>query len=142
MLILDEDTGKRPAVTTPAKPLVLCIDDERIGLRVRKLLLERAGYEVLTAPDGPTGLACFEDQPIDAVLLDFSMPGMDGGEVAARMRRSKPKVPILLLSAYVGLPAEIDGLVDGYLTKADDADTLLARLRSLLYSEPAVRGPA
>ncbi len=126
----------------PAKRLVLCIDDERIGLRVRKLLLERAGYEVLTAPDGATGLACFHDQPIEAVLLDFSMPGMDGGEVAAQMRRSKPDVPILLLSAYVGLPAEIDGLVDGYLTKADDADTLLARLRSLLPAELPVRGSA
>jgi CheY-like chemotaxis protein len=119
-------------VPHPAKHLVLCIDDERIGLRVRKLLLERAGYDVLTAPDGPSGLASFEANPIEAVLLDYSMPGMDGGEVAARMRRSKPDVPILLLSAYVGLPAAIDGLVNGYLTKADDAATLLARLESLL----------
>ncbi len=116
----------------PEKHLVLCIDDERIGLRVRKLLLERAGYSVLTANDGPSGLAAFTDNPIEAVLLDFSMPGMDGAEVAAQMRRSKPDVPILLLSAYVGLPAEIDGLVNGYLTKADDAATLLARLKNLL----------
>ena len=119
-------------MTTPGKHLVLCIDDERIGLRVRKLLLERAGYEVLTAPDGPSGLTSFENNPIEVVLLDYSMPGMDGGEVAAQMRRSKPEVPILLLSAYVGLPAEIDGLVNGYLTKADDAATLLERLHNLL----------
>ena len=119
-------------MTDPEKHLVLCIDDERIGLRVRKLLLEGAGYEVLTAPDGPSGLNSFENNPIEVVLLDYSMPGMDGGEVAAQMRRSKPEVPILLLSAYVGLPAEIDGLVNGYLTKADDAATLLERLHNLL----------
>ena len=129
-------------MTTPEKHLVLCIDDERIGLRVRKLLLEGAGYEVLTAPDGPSGLASFDAHPVEAVLLDFSMPGMDGGEVAAQMRRRKPEVPILLLSAYVGLPAEIDGLVDGYLTKADDAATLLSRLQSLLPNASAARGPS
>jgi len=111
---------------------VLCIDDERIGLRVRKLLLERAGYRVLTAPDGPAGLALFEAEPVEVVLLDYSMPGMHGGEVAACMKQRKPNVPILLLSAYVGLPAEITGLVNGYLTKADDAPTLLARVKSLL----------
>ena len=121
-----------PTATTPAKNLVLCIDDERIGLRVRKMLLERAGYDVLTAPDGPSGLAIFADNPVEAVLLDFSMPGMDGAAVAAEMRRTKPEIPILLLSAYVGLPAEIAGLINGYLTKADDAATLLKRLKSLL----------
>jgi CheY-like chemotaxis protein len=115
----------------PEGRLVLCIDDERIGLRVRKLLLERAGYRVLTAPDGPAGLALFESEPIEIVLLDYSMPGMHGGEVAAMMRQRKPSVPILLLSAYVGLPSEITGLVNGYLT-ADDAPTLLARIQSLL----------
>ena len=129
-------------MTTPEKHLVLCIDDERIGLRVRKLLLEGAGYEVLTAPDGPSGLASFDAHPVEAVLLDFSMPGMDGGEVAAQMRSRKPEVPILLLSAYVGLPAEIDVLVDGYLTKADDAGTLLARLLNLLPTPSAARGPS
>ena len=121
-----------PTATTPAKHLVLCIDDERIGLRVRKMLLERAGYDVLTAPDGPSGLAIFADNPVEAGLLDFSMPGMDGAAVAAEMRRTKPEIPILLLSAYVGLPAEIAGLINGYLTKADDAATLLKRLKSLL----------
>jgi CheY-like chemotaxis protein len=119
----------------PEAPLVLCIDDERIGLRVRKLLLERAGYRVLTAPDGPAGLALFDAEPVQVVLLDYSMPGMHGGEVAAVMKERKPDVPILLLSAYVGLPAEITNLVNGYLTKADDAPTLLAKVRNLLPIE-------
>ncbi len=87
--------------------LILCVDDELVGLKVRKILLERAGYRVLTAMDGPSGLAVFENEPIEAVVLDYSMPGMHGGEVAGRMRQIKPRVPILLLSAYIGLPAEV-----------------------------------
>lgn len=116
--------------------LVLCVDDEVIGLKVRKILLERAGYRVLTALSGREGLEVFEREPVEAVVLDYSMPGMHGGEVAAMMRQRKPAVPILLLSAYVGLPSEITGLVNGYLTKADDAPTLLSRIQSLLPDAP------
>jgi CheY-like chemotaxis protein len=112
--------------------LILCVDDELVGLRVRKILLERAGYRVLTAMDGPTGLAVFESEPIEAVVLDYSMPGMHGGEVAGRMRAIKPRVPILLLSAYIGLPAEVTSLVDLYMTKGEGAPMLLQKLESLL----------
>jgi len=112
--------------------LILCVDDELLGLRVRKILLERAGYRVLTAMDGPSGLAVFESEPIEAVVLDYSMPGMHGGEVAGRMRAMKPRVPILLLSAYIGLPAEVTCLVDLYMTKGEGAPMLLQKLESLL----------
>ena len=84
--------------------LVLCVDDETIGLEVRRMLLERAGYRVLTALDGSAGLDLFAREPVEAVILDFSMPGMSGGEVAQRMRLVKPNVPILMLSAYTSLP--------------------------------------
>jgi CheY-like chemotaxis protein len=112
--------------------LVLCVDDEVVGLRVRKILLERAGYHVLTAADGYTGLELFTSQPIEAVVLDYSMPGMHGGEVAKKMRQAKPDVPILLLSAYVGLPDEVSSLVDVYMTKGEGAPALLDKLGNLL----------
>jgi CheY-like chemotaxis protein len=112
--------------------LILCIDDEQVGLHVRKVLLERAGYAVLTANDGATGIGLFRDHPIDAVVLDYAMPGMDGGQVAAEMRRIKPDVPILLLSAYLGLAPEITKLVSVYMTKGEGAPALLTRLRGLL----------
>jgi CheY-like chemotaxis protein len=112
--------------------LVLCVDDEVVGLRVRKILLERAGYQVLTAVDGYTGLELFTSQPIEAVVLDYSMPGMHGGEVAKKMRQAKPGVPILLLSAYVGLPDEVRSLVDVYMTKGEGAPALLDKLGNLL----------
>ena len=112
--------------------LVLCVDDEPVGLQVRKILLERAGYRVLTALDGSEGLEIFASEPVEAVVLDYSMPGMHGGEVAARMRLTKPGIPILLLSAYIGLSAEVTSLVDLYMTKGEGAPVLLNKLSSLL----------
>jgi CheY-like chemotaxis protein len=112
--------------------LVLCVDDEHVGLQIRKILLERAGYRVLTASDGPSGLEIFSAEPVEAVVLDYSMPGMHGGEVAVRMRQTKPHVPILLLSAYMGLSVEVTCLVDLYMTKGEGAPVLLEKLSSLL----------
>jgi CheY-like chemotaxis protein len=111
--------------------LVLCVDDEIVGLQVRKMILERAGYTVLTAPDGPSGLDAFVDHPVDAVVLDYAMPGMDGGQVAAHMRAKKPQVPILLLSAYMTLPPEVTRHVDVYMTKGEGAPMLLQKLNDL-----------
>lgn len=116
-------------------PLVLCVDDEQVGLRVRKILLERAGYQVLTAVDGLSGLKLFATHPVDAVVLDYAMPGMHGGQVAEKMRQTKPEVPILLLSAYVDLPDDISSLVDIYMTKGEGAPALLSKLNNLLSSD-------
>jgi CheY-like chemotaxis protein len=112
--------------------LVLCVDDEMVGLQVRKILLERAGYRVLTAKDGFEGLEVFEKEPVEAVVLDYSMPGMHGGEVATKMRQVKPQIPILLLSAYVGLSTDVTSVVDLYMTKGEGADVLLEKLNSLI----------
>ncbi len=111
--------------------LVLCVDDEIVGLQVRKMILERAGYMVLTAQDGPTGLNVFAEEPIEAVVLDYAMPGMDGGQVAAHMRARKPQVPILLLSAYMALPVDVTRHVDVYMTKGEGAPMLLQKLDAL-----------
>ncbi len=117
--------------------LVLCVDDEVVGLRVRKAVLERAGYRVLTAHDGQEGLKLFSREPVEAVILDYSMPGMHGGEVATQMRRTKPTVPILLLSAYIGVPGDVTSLVNSYMTKGEGTHLLLEKLESLLPPEPA-----
>ena len=117
---------------TDTTGLVLCIDDELIGLKVRRILLERAGYNVVSALEGKEGLAIFTREPVTAVVLDYAMPGMNGAEVASRMRKIKPEIPILLLSAYVGLPQEVTSLVNVYMTKGEGAPTLLQKLRAML----------
>ena len=121
---------------TDRQHLILCVDDETIGLQVRRMLLERAGYRVLTALDGPSGLNLFRTEPVEAVVLDFSMPGMDGGQVAQSMRRDKPAVPILMLSAYTSLPPEVCSLVTLSMTKGEGAPALLRNLGSLVSANP------
>jgi CheY-like chemotaxis protein len=111
---------------------ILCIDDEALGLQVRRAVLERAGYRVITALNGETGVSLFRENPIDAVLLDYLMPGMDGGEVAMAMRRIKPEVPILLHSACVDLPHQVLSTVNGTLAKGEGAENLINRLQQII----------
>ena len=113
-------------------PTILCIDDEALGLEIRKAVLERAGYQVLTAVDGPTGLTLFRGHTVDGVVLDYYMPEMDGGVVAEAMRRERPDVPIMLLSAYINLPVEVVRLADVTLLKGEGPLELLAKLGWML----------
>jgi CheY-like chemotaxis protein len=120
--------------------LILCIDDEALGLQIRRTVLERAGYRVLTALDGASGLSLFGQHPIDAVILDYYMPGMNGGEVAAEMRKTRAEVPILLLSAYINLPTDVVKSVDFTLLKGDRPETLMEKVQEMLDSHQGKRG--
>ena len=111
---------------------LLCIDDEDIGLRVRKVVLERAGYEVLTAQTAQSGIELFKSGPFDCVILDFLMPGTNGGEIAATLRQIRPEVPILLLSAYVNLPEEVLQKVDAQVLKGAGPEQLLRQVRTII----------
>jgi CheY-like chemotaxis protein len=115
-------------------PAILCIDDEVLGLEIRKVVLEREGYVVHTATDGPAGIRLFRQHPIDAVVLDFAMPGMDGGAVAAALREIRPNIPILLLSAYLTLPEEVQRMVTLVANKGDGALALLRNVKQILDS--------
>ena len=110
---------------------ILCIDDEAAGLLVRTRILELNGYKVFAAKSGKEGLALFEREAIDAVLLDYFMPDMSGEDVATEMRRTKPDVPIVLLSAYVTIPDNALTLVDKVVIKAQHPQVLLDTLASL-----------
>lgn len=111
---------------------VLCVDDERIGLRVRKIMLESRGYNVLTASSGADGLKIFDENNVDLVVLDYFMPGLNGGDVASEMRRRRPGVPIVFLSAYFSLPPEALELADAFITKGDPPDILIDKIQHLL----------
>src|SRR5262249_15198133 len=75
--IIHSTINNMPASASPKK-VVLCVDDDEAGLRVRKMLLEAYGYEVLCSTDGPDGLRKLIENKIDAVILDYFMPEMDG----------------------------------------------------------------
>jgi len=112
--------------------VLLCVDDEPLGLEVRKVVLQRQGYDVLTATSGREALKIFTDNTIKAVILDYSMPEMNGAQVAAELKRIRPDVKILLLSAYLDLPDEINKYVDARAVKATSPTAFLSVLKQLL----------
>lgn len=111
---------------------VLCVDDEKIGLRVRKIMLESHGFKVLTASSGEQGLEVFDKHDVDLVVLDYYMPGLNGGQVAAEMRRRRPDVPIIFLSAYFSLPPNDLELANAFITKGDPPDVLIDKIEQLV----------
>lgn len=112
---------------------VLCIDDEEPGLEVRKILLESAGHRVLTAKSGNEGIKVFQSEPVDAVILDYWMSGMNGVAVARQLKKINPNVPIVILSAYGTLLDEALGVADLWIRKGEeDPQFLLAKLAELL----------
>jgi CheY-like chemotaxis protein len=108
------------------------VDDEKVGLRVRKIMLEGAGFEVLTATSGEQGLALLQAHHVDLVVLDYYMPGMNGGDVAAELRRRKPDLPIIFLSAYFSLPPAALELANAFITKGDPPDVLINKIEQLI----------
>lgn len=118
------------------KATILCIDDHWNGLIGRKMLLEQSGYEVLEATDGDDGLKLFRSRPVDAVVLDYQMPGMNGDVVAAKMKRINANIPIMLLSAYGPLPKNKLASVDSFVSKSQPPNDLLSSLQNLLDDQP------
>ncbi len=116
----------------PPKATILCIDDHWNGLIGRKMLLEQNGYRVLEATGGLEGLELFFSHPVDAVVLDYQMPDMNGDVVAATMKRFRLEVPIMLLSAQEPLPRNKLRSIDCFLSKSQPSKTLLATLQNLL----------
>ena len=115
---------------------ILCIGDHLNGLIGRKMLLENNGYQVLEATGGDEGLKLFASHRVDAVVLDYQMPGMNGDVVAKKMKRVKSHVPIMLLSAYGPLPKSKLEAVDTFLSKSQPPTMLLSTLQDLLNTRP------
>ncbi|HET8825151.1 MAG TPA: response regulator [Terriglobales bacterium] len=120
---------------------ILCIDDDATGLSLRKMMLEGEGYCVVVAESGEQGLALLGSRnDIDAVVLDYRMPSMDGGEVASRIRSQWPNIPVVMLSGYPDdVPETAIHLVDAFVTKGNAPEDLLHVIASNLEGRPAGR---
>lgn len=124
---------------------VLVVDDEPATVKLLELLLQRAGYEVFTALDGPTALKVIEAEHPDVVVMDVMMPGMSGEDVVREIRQ-RPAIantPTLMLSARSQVESKVSGLragADDYVTKPANPDELVARVEALLAR--ASRTPA
>jgi putative two-component system response regulator len=119
---------------------VLVVDDQPENLDLLAEILEGEGYEVETARDGLEGVARALESPPDVILMDVSMPGLDGVEACRRLKHEQRTrlVPIVLVT---GLQAREDRLAgvgagcDDFLTKPVDAELLLARVRNMVRTK-------
>ena len=116
----------------PRRSLILCVDDEWNGLEGRKMLFEETGYKVLVATGGAEALQLFASHPVDLVLLDYHMPGMNGDVVAEHMKAGQPDVPIALLSADDEPPERALRWVDAFVSKSESPANLLQIVEHLL----------
>jgi DNA-binding response OmpR family regulator len=113
---------------------ILVVDDDADIRGLVRELLERQGYEIGQAANGRDGLRAFYASPPDAVVLDVTMPEMDGWETLARIR-DLSDVPVLMLTARAAELEKVRGLkagADDYLTKPFGRQELLARVEALL----------
>ena len=111
--------------------IVLCIDDNEAVLECEKVFLETFGYTVLTAPSGSKGLALASSHLVDVVIVDYSMPEMNGQQVAIEMRRLRPQAPIIMLSGAVDVPEQALKLVDAFIAKDRLTSQLLPAIAQL-----------
>ena len=111
-----------------ANDTLLCINRDPAQLSV----LEQNGYQLVTATNGHDGLRLFMSQPVDAIVLDYHLELLDGGVVAAEIKKVKPNVPIVMLAQNLELPVGALKVVDALVVNSDGPDLLLATIRSLL----------
>jgi CheY-like chemotaxis protein len=123
---------------------LLIVDDDPDTLRLVGLMLERQGYQVITASDGPKAIELAVKELPDLILLDVMMPGMDGVEVAQKLRSgdTTEDIPIIMFTAKSQLEDKITGLEAGadiYLTKPTQPRELFAQVKALLKRSKKTR---
>ncbi|WP_283247435.1 response regulator transcription factor [Lederbergia citrea] len=114
---------------------VLVVDDEPSIVTLLRFNLEKAGYSVITAPDGKAGLKMAMEESPDFIVLDLMLPGMDGMDVCKTLRQEKIKTPILMLTARDDEFDKVLGLelgADDYLTKPFSPREVIARVKAIL----------
>lgn len=100
------------------KLIVLFVDDEPTLLETHRVIFEALGYAVLTADSGAQALKLLLESRVDAVVLDYQMPGMDGEETARRIRKTYgSSIPIISCSGSLSMPPSMLEIVDASLEK-------------------------
>ena len=113
------------------KAVILCVDDEQNPLTLRKFVLQKAGYDVLTASSGKEALELVASRKVDLVLSDHLMPGMQGTELAKQLKAEHPKLPVILISGVNELPAG-SAIANAFVSKSEGPDALCKEVAAIL----------
>ena len=129
-----------------AKPTILVVDDESMALVLIKRLLGDAGYHVVTAQSGFEALDVFRRQPhaFQLILLDLTMPFMDGEETFQRLREIRPNIPVVLCTGFIQrnrLDKLMKDGIAGFLRKPLAPDEIVDHVRGVLASLKYAQGP-
>jgi CheY-like chemotaxis protein len=114
---------------------VLIVDDEPAVCRSIKMLLQHEGHDVQMADSGETGLALFEQGAFDLVITDYFMGGMNGNELAARVKQLRPGQPVIMATASVygrnsaEWPENVDFLLNKPFTLQEMRDAIARVMR-------------
>ena len=114
---------------------ILVVEDEPGIVTFLRNGLQAAGYQMIHAPDGPSGLALAQREDVELVVLDLGLPGLPGEELLARLRERRSALPVIVLTAKATVADKVANLeagADDYLVKPFSFSELLARIRARL----------
>jgi CheY-like chemotaxis protein len=111
---------------------VLCVDEDEFGAYVEATILRREGYSVVACSDALKAAAIAKAEEIDLAVLSYNMAVMNGAELAAFCKAANPDMKVILVSEWAGIPKRELALVDLFVQKSDDMQTLLAGVETLL----------
>ena len=110
---------------------ILCVDDEEIPRMLRKLILQKQGYKVITAASGKEALALLDEGGINLVLSDQLMPGMSGTELTRFIKADWPATPVILLSGVNEIPQDAM-CADRFVSKVEGPEPLFQAVADVL----------
>jgi CheY-like chemotaxis protein len=119
------------AQRAPVVSIILCVDDEVTPLTIRKCVLQKAGFHVITAGSAKDALEILRTTNIDLVVSDHLMPEMTGAQLVADVKRMYPTMPFMLLSGVNDLPDGAE-VADEFLSKLEGPEAMISRVRLLL----------
>lgn len=122
-------TPERQTEQIIPRALILCLEDNPTYLALRKKVLEREGYEILSVTKADEALKAVREFPICAIITDHMLQGTTGTQLAREMKKIKPQVPIILFSGT--LPPRLND-VDVYINKAEPAAKFLGIVRAIV----------
>ena len=110
---------------------ILCVDDEETPRTLRKLILQKQGYQVVTAASGEEALKLLDLADINLVLSDQMMPGMTGTELTKSVKATRPTMPVILISGVNEIPSDAS-YADRFISKVEGPELLFKTVAEVL----------